>query len=102
MFALWLFLNFGQFLENYISRPNILAVFSSKLKVTSVLILTKNGFGYIFGDFYLKLIWSPCFLPKSPIERKSFQSLYISFRNSTWNMYLALSQNKEFSFTVSY
>jgi hypothetical protein len=29
--------------------------------VQSYYVLTKNGlFGYILGDFFLKLIWSPC------------------------------------------
>jgi hypothetical protein len=31
---------------------------------TDLLILAKNGLGYILGDFFAKLIWSPCCRPK--------------------------------------
>jgi hypothetical protein len=35
--------------------------------VTScVVIFTKNGLGYILGDFFHKLIWSPCLATTAP------------------------------------
>jgi hypothetical protein len=47
----------GQFFEDYISCPNFwVSFFSGK---SCVLKLTKKWFGYILGDFFLKLIWSP-------------------------------------------
>jgi hypothetical protein len=27
---------------------------------TVCIIFTENGLGYILGDFFLKLVWSPC------------------------------------------
>jgi hypothetical protein len=47
-----------RFFENYIRSPNVLATFFYG-KITYVLISTENGLGYILGDFFHKLIWSP-------------------------------------------
>jgi hypothetical protein len=46
------------FSKNYRSSPNWVATFS-RCKI-NVLILTKHGLGYILGDFFQKLVWSPC------------------------------------------
>jgi hypothetical protein len=43
---------------NWRSSPNFGANFY--YGKSDVIILTKNGLGYILGDFFRKRIWSPC------------------------------------------
>jgi hypothetical protein len=50
IFAHWVIVNFGQFFENDRSRTNFRILFPDK---SYVLILTKNGLGYILGDFHI-------------------------------------------------
>jgi hypothetical protein len=57
IFAQWAIVYFGQFLKRYRKSPQSLAAFYQSLD--DVLILTKNGLGYIFGRCFHELIWSP-------------------------------------------
>jgi hypothetical protein len=50
-------LYFGQRFENYKSSLIFWLLYSAEKSY--VLILAKNGLGYILGDFFHKLIWSP-------------------------------------------
>jgi hypothetical protein len=47
------------FFENH---PLFLLLFS-KVWITYVFLMTKNGFGYSLGDFFRKVIRPPCSLP---------------------------------------
>jgi hypothetical protein len=49
---------FRNLFESCKSSPNCCATLFHGKGVA--LILTKNGIGNILGDFFLKLIWSPC------------------------------------------
>jgi hypothetical protein len=53
----WLF-TLGSFCKNCGSSTNNWAIFS-KVKVGHYC-FTRNGLGYILGDFFIKRIWSPC------------------------------------------
>jgi hypothetical protein len=58
IFPHWVSVYFGQFSVNFRSSPNLWAtVFHWKVYV---LILTKKCVGQHFGQFFHKLIWSPC------------------------------------------
>jgi hypothetical protein len=57
IFALRVIVFFGQVIEKYRIIPDTLAtIFRGKIYV---LMLTKNGLGYILGDFFHQLVWSP-------------------------------------------
>jgi hypothetical protein len=60
IFAYWAIVFFGQFFENYTRSTNFGASFFTDY-ATYVLILTKNSFGYIKGNFFHKLIWGRCY-----------------------------------------
>jgi hypothetical protein len=59
IFADWAIVFFGQFFSNH-GRSTIFGYF----KAMYVFILTNNGLGNKLGDFFKKLIWSPC----SPVK----------------------------------
>jgi hypothetical protein len=56
-FAYWVIVYFGQFYENYRNSPYFLLLFPRKKLCIN---FDKNRLGYILGDFFHKLIWSPC------------------------------------------
>jgi hypothetical protein len=53
--AQWAIVYFGSFFQKLQKRPKFWASFSPSIDYVSI--LTKNGFGYILGDFFHKLIW---------------------------------------------
>jgi hypothetical protein len=78
--------------ENYKSSPNVLLLFSTE-KAVCILTLTKNVLGYILGDFFHKLIWSPWWWRR----KKSFRDdakigwstfLIDFFNRHFWSTYL--------------
>jgi hypothetical protein len=50
IFGPWTIVFFGYFFENYGRSPNFVATFFHGR--SDVLVLTKNGLGYIWGDFF--------------------------------------------------
>jgi hypothetical protein len=58
LFDYWAVVYFGQIHENKNSSTNFWATFVLRYKAY-VLIMTKNGFGYILNDYFYKLIRSP-------------------------------------------
>jgi hypothetical protein len=67
IFACWVIVCFGQCFENGISSTKFWANFFHT--VSYVLILAKNVLGYILGDFFYKIIWSPWFETGSGLKQ---------------------------------
>jgi hypothetical protein len=69
IFASWAIVCFGQFFENYKNSPNLGA--TSPHGKSPILILTKYIWaGLNFGQFFHKLIWSPC--PEAGLRKNGF------------------------------
>jgi hypothetical protein len=64
---------FGQYFENHKSNPNFCAYFSEE-EIISVLLLRKNGLGYILGDFFTNSSGHPGLFER----RRKFEKLPIS------------------------
>jgi hypothetical protein len=61
IFTFWSIVYFEQLFGRLLSIPNLCATIPHGNGYA--LLLTKHGSGYTLGDFFHKLIWSPCFRP---------------------------------------
>jgi hypothetical protein len=86
---------------NYISGPNICAIFSHEN--CYVLILTKSGLGYILGDFFINSSGHPAAVALSRTFKSTlfpfFSSSCLCLLISLWVLFLHLSL--QFSISVS-
>jgi hypothetical protein len=66
------------------------------------LALDKNGFGYILGTFFLKLIWSPCSRPSSVFHTPALLQFCYSFALNFNENKLKIVIFKHYNVHVSY